>query len=592
MSSWLQKLEVKPTDDEYESIATSRWGNKDVYPIPHDKRTYGWLAFWAYWGTCGISISSWTIGSSLIGIGLTAGQACGVVVLYALVSMTTSTDHDPGDRVCARVVERLSQWYPRRHASSWFRYAGKSCIRAVGIVLRDHVERLSVVHLLWYVKVQLQFRTLLMLTRDTDVLWRQACSQSRIEIRLTVTGMAFVIILNALSPSFLRMENTLPLSAGITTPQLVGFILFIVLYFPIIWFVPPHRVQKYLIANLVVSSATLLGIMGWAIAENGGVGNLVSPQVEIPRSQVGFLMMQGISSVAGTYAGGSDRVSDWTRFAKTRHSPTFAQLTALPITVTAIALVGIITTSAFSEILGSLEWNPMITLQLIQATRYTAACRAGTFFAGVGLLCVIVFINYTQNNVSSGMDLAMLLPRYISRRRGSMLFAILGVLANPWRFLTQASTFITVLSSFGVFMSPAAAILVTDFWIVRRRKWNIPDLYSDQGIYWFWNGLNWRAFTAYFLGMVWALPGFIMAMGGPDVGQAWYRVYQLCFFIGYFLSGGLFWALNTIFPPPGLGVHVDIGLDWTAAGERYEQETPESSEAVGEKIPSVAASKV
>jgi len=76
----LTRLEVKPTDDEYESIATSRWGNKDVYPVPRDKRTYGWLSFYAYWGTCGISLSSWTIGSSLIGIGLTAGQACGVVV--------------------------------------------------------------------------------------------------------------------------------------------------------------------------------------------------------------------------------------------------------------------------------------------------------------------------------------------------------------------------------------------------------------------------------------------------------------------------------------------------------------------------------
>lgn len=369
-----------------------------------------------------------------------------------------------------------------------------------------------------------------------------------------------MIILNAIFPTFLRMENTLPLSAGITTPQLVGFVLFILLYFPIIYFVPPHQVQRYLKANLVISTATLLGIMGWAIAANGGVGNLITPQVDVPKSQVGFLMVQGISSVAGTYTGGSERVSDWTRYAKSRHAPTPAQLTALPITVTLVALIGIITTSAFSGIIGHLEWNPMITLQLIQATQYTAACRAGTFFAGVGLLFVIVFINYTQNCVSSGMDLAMLLPRWISRRRGSMLFAILGVLANPWRFLTQASTFITVLSSFGVFMSPAASILVVDFWLVRRTKWNVPDLYSPEGIYWFWNGFNWRAFIAYVLGMAWALPGFIMAMGGPDVGQNWFRVYQVCFFMGYFLSGSIFYTLNLLMPPPGVGVQMDIDM--------------------------------
>lgn len=50
MAALLRKLEVKPTDDEYETIETSRWGNKDVYPIPHDKRTYGVYAFVAYWG--------------------------------------------------------------------------------------------------------------------------------------------------------------------------------------------------------------------------------------------------------------------------------------------------------------------------------------------------------------------------------------------------------------------------------------------------------------------------------------------------------------------------------------------------------------
>lgn len=49
-STLLRKLEVKPTEDEYESIGTSRWGNRDVYPIPHDKRTYGVYAFVSYWG--------------------------------------------------------------------------------------------------------------------------------------------------------------------------------------------------------------------------------------------------------------------------------------------------------------------------------------------------------------------------------------------------------------------------------------------------------------------------------------------------------------------------------------------------------------
>lgn len=153
--------------------------------------------------------------------------------------------------------------------------------------------------------------------------------------------------------------------------------------------------------------------------------------------------MQSITSVAGTYTGGTDRVSDWTRYGKKRHTSTPAIIT-LSVTVVLGALVGIIATSAFAEVYGELQWNPMLMLQWIQAHHYNPACRAGTFFAGIGLLCMTVFVNYTQNCVS-----------------------ILGVLANPWRYLSQAETFITVLSSFGVFLSPGAAILVVDFWIIR-----------------------------------------------------------------------------------------------------------------------------
>jgi cytosine/uracil/thiamine/allantoin permease len=51
-------IEVKPTDDEYEKIQTTRWGNRDTYPIPHDKRTYGVYAYIAYWGELTLATSA------------------------------------------------------------------------------------------------------------------------------------------------------------------------------------------------------------------------------------------------------------------------------------------------------------------------------------------------------------------------------------------------------------------------------------------------------------------------------------------------------------------------------------------------------
>jgi NCS1 family nucleobase:cation symporter-1 len=90
-------------------------------------------------------------------------------------------------------------------------------------------------------------------------------------------GQAFVLILNAIFPSFLRMKNTLPDSAGITTPGLIGFVLFIILYLPIIYFVPAWKVQKLLEVQVIVATATLLGIMGWAVSVSLLLATLIEP---------------------------------------------------------------------------------------------------------------------------------------------------------------------------------------------------------------------------------------------------------------------------------------------------------------------------
>lgn len=320
-------------------------------------------------------------------------------------------------------------------------------------------------------------------------------------------------------------------------------------------------------------------------ANGGSPGNLISPSLNLSKAEAGFRVIQGITSVAGTYTGGTDRVSDWTRYGKARHTSTPA-IISLAVTVILTALVGIISTSALSEAYGILQWNPIIGLQIVQATNYSATCRAGTFFAGLGLLSVTVFVNYTQNCVSSGMDVAMLLPRYVTQRRGAIIFSILGVLANPWRFLTQAITFITVLSSFGVFMSPAAAILVVDFWLIRKTKWNIPELYTPGGIYWFTGGINWRAFVAYFPGMWPALPGFVNAVSGLEVAVTWRRFYQISFFFGYIVSGTLHFTFCKLSPPPGLGVQVNFDVDGNAVvdgvGSDSEKDVVEEGKGVKE----------
>src|SRR6195952_4968466 len=113
---------------------------------------------------------------------------------------------------------------------------------------------------------------------------------------------------------------------------------------------------------------------------HGSAGNLISPAVTLSKTEAGFRVMQGITSVAGTYTGGTDRVSDWTRYGRKRHTSTPA-IIVLAVTVILTALIGIISTSALAQAYGGeVQWNPLITIQIVQASSYTATCRAGSFF--------------------------------------------------------------------------------------------------------------------------------------------------------------------------------------------------------------------
>jgi nucleobase:cation symporter-1, NCS1 family len=71
-------------------------------------------------------------------------------------------------------------------------------------------------------------------------------------------------------------------------------------------------------------------------------------------------------------------------------------------------------------------------------------------------------VNLVQNSVAAGMDLASIAPRWIDVKRGSLIMCFVGYLINPWRFVNAPGTFITVLNSFGMFISPLAAINAVD----------------------------------------------------------------------------------------------------------------------------------
>lgn len=83
-------------------------------------------------------------------------------------------------------------------------------------------------------------------------------------------------------------------------------------------------------------------------------------------------------------------------------------------------------------------------------------------------------------------DITTLAPKYFNIRRGVTLAAIVGGWAMcPWIIVSSAETFLDFMSAYAIFMAPIAGMLTADYWLVKKRKYDVPALYNPRGIYFY-----------------------------------------------------------------------------------------------------------
>jgi NCS1 family nucleobase:cation symporter-1 len=84
MSRWrkfLQYIEV-PTDF---GVPNTPWLNRDLIPMPKERRTYKIWSYFIYWCISGLCISGYAAGSTLLAYGLDARQAIVSLVIGGLI---------------------------------------------------------------------------------------------------------------------------------------------------------------------------------------------------------------------------------------------------------------------------------------------------------------------------------------------------------------------------------------------------------------------------------------------------------------------------------------------------------------------------
>lgn len=489
-----------------------RLRNKDLDPIPMERRTWEWYDVVGFWVCEAFSASTMQQASSSVAMGLNAGLtvvACmvGNFILVIPTCLNGFLGAKYGINFPVLIRSSFGVW-----GSIW------------AVIVR------GVICVIWY----------------------------GVQVYLGAQGVQAMI--EAIWPSFKTWHlNSLPSSAHITAPELISFVALWIVSLPLLY-LPVSSLRWLFQIKLLLMPFFGVILFTWALTASNGLGPMFRQKSEVTNGfTVGYAFLNAITSAIGGSATFALNIPDLTRHAKKPKSVVFAQIFAVPTSLTLTELLGAVMAASSQIIYGSIEWNP------VTIVRYWDS-RAAKFFAGLLFAFAMTMNNVAGNSVSFGNDLSNVFPRYINIRRGQFICALLGFAITPWNIENSAEAFMSFLGGYSIFLGAILGVMLTDYWIVRRaRGLSLCQLYMTEGLYWYHSGLNYRAFVGFAVGIAPLLPGLSYSINGDlHISKGILNFYSLSWLDSVVLSSVTYLLLSLIHPFPRFDRDMDSDPDITS----------------------------
>jgi NCS1 family nucleobase:cation symporter-1 len=472
----------------------SSLSNKDLAPVPMEKRTWSRWDIAALWVGMAVCIPTYMMASSLIGNGMRWWQALLTIFLGNLIVLIPMTlNAHPGTAYGIPFPVLLRASFGVRGAN-------------IAALLRGLV----------------------------------ACGWFGIQ---TWLGGAAVYATLAIVFGFDTSASPPIHALGITGSQLACFLGFWVVNVLFIW--NGMESIKWL-EKLSAPFLLLVGVvlMIWAVSKAGGFGPVfAASSPPTPVSWVGF--GAGLTAMVGFWATLSLNIPDFSRYAKSQHAQIFGQSVALPTTMTFYSFVGIVVTGATVVIYGEAIWDPVQVVGKIGSKGLSAV-------ALIILAIATLSTNIAANVVSPANDFSNLAPEKISFRAGGLVTAVIGILILPWKLVAFPDGYIfTWLIGYGALLGPIAGIMIADYYILRKKHLDVAHLYQERGIYTYTCGFSIAALLAFALAVLPNLPGFLIQTGAiSGTHPLLTSIYQQAWFVGFGLAFVFYLLFRKISPVP------------------------------------------
>jgi NCS1 family nucleobase:cation symporter-1 len=304
-----------------------------------------------------------------------------------------------------------------------------------------------------------------------------------------------------------------------------------------------RRLESVAAPLLIGGSA---GLLIWGFSAGGGIGDVFSATSRLVSDDQTFwsLFAPGLAANIGYWITLSLNIPDFTRFAKDQRSQMLGQSLGLPLTMTGFSFVGIAVTAATIQVYGKPIWDPVALVALLLHDLPILLV-----LAMVIVVIAQVSTNMAANVVSPSNDFSNLSPRTISFRMGGLITAVIGVVSFPWQLYENVGAYIfTWLVGYGSLLAAFAAVMIVDYWILRRTRLEVEELYKLEGAYTFSRGYNVRALGAVLAGVLPVVPGFLHAatteggvVANPDFLD---QLYRYGIFVTFAIAAVVYFTLS------------------------------------------------
>lgn len=241
---------------------------------------------------------------------------------------------------------------------------------------------------------------------------------------------------------------------------------------------------------------------------------------------------------------------------KRNKSAIIGNMIAMPLTQTFMVVIGAVSYIAVQN------YDPIVALQ-----------EAASGFILAVLLIMIVFAQWSTNVAANLVPAATIfsnvggpkVPFYV----GVLAAGVIGTAVQPWNLFNILVPFLLII---GAVLSAIVGILYADYYLLRKRRVNVPDLYENNGQYRYLNGVNLAGMISWLIG-----------------GLAAYWLTNYSFIVGFVVGAACYYVLAKYWwfkiypqremeePSDELFLGVTVGRDWVIT----EKEEAILNEAVG-----------